>query len=505
MLEVAWKGAPRVEGYCPWTQARVWAAIVSDEAPAVPGDFVIAGPTTDGGTLLVTSPVAARPYYWGRDARGRVFHGTTVFDVVQRAELPWRWNAPALRNLALLEHTLGDETLHPDVFRCPPATVMRFGPGGQLRQRRYLTPGRFFEGCGGPDAALEVLVDVVGELSDGAPMVSLSAGFDSRVLLAALLRRGAAPRCATMGPAHATDVQIAGRIARRFGLRHDRVELDPHDYLRYGQQAAEVTSGTKSARHFHTFIYTQKLGLSPEELHFVGSNGAFARTDLFDAGCLSLLADAVRWPLMHSVGLGRIALHTRGSAVRKTALGRGIIASARAWAKQATLPRGPLNRLDELRTFQRMRHFIGNGLAMYATATRVRAPFLDARWMRAVGPMSRRHKLGSNWHRFAIERLYPKLLAFGVDDTHQPMRPRAEHLYRFRRGPTTVYAPCREVLALPEVHDRIIETPELDPLIDRPTRIAATHTRDQPLMMLLLTLHFTVRVLRRRGIAIANA
>jgi hypothetical protein len=58
-------------------------------------------------------------------------------------------------------------------------------------------------------------------------------------------------------------------------------------------------------------------------------------------------------------------------------------------------------------------------------------------------------------------------------------------------------------LALPEVQERIVETSELDPLVSRRDRITAARRRDQPLAMLLLTLHYVVQVLRRPALTLS--
>ncbi len=479
-------------------------ALRDDPAATIPGDFVMAGRTAEGGTLLVSSPLSAMPYYWARCPDGSVVHGPTVFDVVERAGLPWRWNRDALRAMAMLEHPLGEQTLHPAVFRCPAGSVLHADPRGRVEQLRYFEPRRLFEGRSSRADTLASFRQVHREMDSAAPVVSLSSGLDSRLLLASLLSRGHRPRCATMGSAQATDMHVARRIAASVGLPHEVVELRPSDYLRWGQRAAEATSGSKSARHFHTFIYAQRLGLSPNDVHHVGANGGFARTTLFDVGLLARVLDAVHAPLMHLTGLVRIHSRTAGSHLLRTPLGSKRLDVARAFALQTTLRSGSLNRLDELLAYQRVRHFIGNGQAMYASASLVRPPFLDARWMCAVGGLPRADKLGSNFHRYAIESLRPGLLGHATDERSRPVAARAPALYALRQGSSVPYAPVPAMVALPQVHERIIETPALDALVSRADRIEAARRRDVPLVCLLLTLHWTVAILEQRGIRIAS-
>ncbi len=498
------KGPPRVFGWCPWSPARVLSAIEAGGACPIPGDFVLVGRTRQGGVLIVSSPLAATPYYWTPHPELGLVHGPTVFDVVERANLPWRWHHAALRALAMLEHPLGDDTLHPSVRRCPPGTALWSSADGRVHRHRYHAPHELFRGHTSLPHALAVFRTVHAEMDSPSPVVSLSSGLDSRLLLASLLSRGHVPRCATMGGLEATDVRVARQIAADLGLTHELITLRPRDYLRWGQQAVAVSSGGKSARHFHTYIYAQRLGLSPNDLHHVGSNGEFARSMFFDAGALGRALDAVHAPLMHITAMIRIHSRIGRSALRNTALGARRLDVARSFARRATRRLGSLDRLDELMAYQRVRRFIGNGLAMYATASRVVSPFVDVRWMQAVGGLPRADKQGGNFHRHAIDTLYPALLRYPTDDADRALSPRAPRLYALRKGSTSPYAPVAEVVALPEVAQRVIETPQLDALVSRADRIEAIARRDVPLVCLLLTLHWTVEILRERGIEIAS-
>src|SRR5581483_7499922 len=119
-----------LRGYSPWPAEKIACAVDAGTPIAdIPGDFTVVAEGARNGapyTRIVSSVVAAPPYYYARDRRaGRTFaHGPTVFDVVRLAQLPWRWNGRAISFLALLGHTVGDDTLHPDVLRVPNAAVI---------------------------------------------------------------------------------------------------------------------------------------------------------------------------------------------------------------------------------------------------------------------------------------------------------------------------------------------------------------------------------------------
>src|SRR5207253_3376659 len=107
---------------------------------------------------------------------------------------------------------------------------------------------------------------------------------DSRVLLACMCHLGRRPSAASMGSPHATDVRIATQLARITGLDFTRVEIEPEDYIAVAEQVLHTTSGEKIFWHWHTGIYTDKVGFAPDGIHLVGSNGEFARSYFFDKG-----------------------------------------------------------------------------------------------------------------------------------------------------------------------------------------------------------------------------
>src|SRR6266700_2686635 len=291
-----------LRGYSPWSAEKILHMVDAGKSVAeIPGDFtVVAGGTWKGQafTRIVTSIVAAQPYYFtlGGGAGKAFAHGPTVFDVVRLAQLPWRWNHRAISFLALLGHTIGDDTLHPDVFRVPNAAVITVTGGRSPRIERQDHAWRSVfaaTSVTGPDAAVETLRDVFREMAGPERAVlSLSAGYDSRLLLALLLNVGARPLAVTAGFADSTDVVVASMITRAVGLEHRVIELRPDDYLTHARDIVRATSGTKTAAHWHTDLYVRAAAVSRHDVHYVGSNGEFARSYYFDRGSLAQVLGA---------------------------------------------------------------------------------------------------------------------------------------------------------------------------------------------------------------------
>jgi hypothetical protein len=137
-----------------------------------------------------------------------------------------------------------------------------------------------------------------------------------------------------------------------------------------------------------------------------------------------------------------------------------------------------------------VRHFIGNGLALYQAALPTRSPFLDASFVRLGAGLPRRWKLSNRFHRRLIARFCPRLLDFPTDDTGTSMAQHDRPLDWLRARPSSDYNVFGQVLALPETKALLLESPHLDQFVPRPHREEAYTRRLQPLLAVLLTLHF---------------
>jgi asparagine synthase (glutamine-hydrolysing) len=492
-------GALVLHGHSPATAEELHARAGRGEPVSrLPGDFVLASKDR-----IVTSVLSALPYYyWVAPDGQRLCHGASVFDVVRAARLPWTWNRRALHCLVRLGHTAGDDTLHAEVKRVPPASVLELARG-RLEIRTDPFWRDLFTGApSSEEQVLRVTQEVFDELPREAPFLSLTAGLDSRLLLALFLSRGVKPQAGTMGWPESTDVRVAEAIARRFGLEHRRVEIRPEDYARFGKTIVRLTSGSKLARHWHTYIYARRAALPHGATHFVGSNGEFARSYLCDLGIVSRLLDGMPRPLARRLA-ARIA-GGRGPALPGdgdggdsllTAAGLGAVGPhlEGLWDGRLSL----LDGLDALYARERVRHMIGNGLALYFANSRAVSPFLDSRWIAAVARLPRGAKLDSALHRRMILRLCPVLGDFPVATDAHPMRDHGWALRPYwarRRPPGVPYARVEATLVLEETRALLIESPHLRSWFGAGW-LEAVVPCSTALADVLLTLHFVGEVL----------
>ena len=115
-----------------------------------------------------------------------------------------------------------------------------------------------------------------------------------------------------------------------------------------------------------------------------------------------------------------------------------------------------LSSLDHFYYHQRVKNFIGNGLKLYRQFGEVIAPMTDRRWVAVAKSMPRRQKLGSRWHRQAIEKLCPELLSFPEQGTGRPMAVTPDPLYwKKKRGVGPPYADYANWLRSPAFSDMV--------------------------------------------------
>ncbi|WP_433532426.1 hypothetical protein ACQPYA_10515 [Micromonospora sp. CA-263727] len=480
-------------GYSPWPAERLLSELVAGRRVRdLPGDFVLVASRPGGGPrLIATSVLGIRPYFY-LDRPGPAQHGADVFRLARQAQLPWQWNLDALRAVAWFGHTVGTQTLHPRIRRVPPASVL-LHDGEHWR----VTTDRFWDDAFSAgrirlDDAVDAFHTVLDEQLAHRPLISLSAGFDSRALLARALATGQTPDVLTMGHERSTDVVVAARIAAAAGLRHSVVQIRPDDYYRHATLIARLTGGTKTIGNWHTFLYCQ--GRPPHEPHLVGSNGEFARTFFWDKGVVARgtglggrLAARAYW----AARIGRRARRMAPFLPFLTPNGvRDAVAfSQRSLRPVATSRANGLDVLDRFYATERVRHFIGNGLNLCGHFTLPMSPFLDARVIQAIAALPRTEKLGSNFHRRVIQRNAPALMAYPAGGV--AVRPRAEIGY-WRRGQRNwvPYSPMKGVYRDPRATEILRDSPHIAEFLSPAGRSQVALAGSTEAKEFLLTLHF---------------
>ena len=176
-----------------------------------------------------------------------------------------------------------DRTLFNEVRKLPPATVTTFSDGGKFLLESYWTPSEIpAESIDCNDAADAVhasLTRVLSALPESSrPLVSdLTGGYDSRLLLAGLLKAEVPFETTVSGNEAHPDVLVAKEIAQRLGIRHGHLTsgeaLDGDSFL----SAVRLTDGEYDAFDYARIQSIHRNLSSRYAMSLNGSFGELAR------------------------------------------------------------------------------------------------------------------------------------------------------------------------------------------------------------------------------------
>ncbi|MFN9686869.1 MAG: asparagine synthase-related protein [Cyanobacteriota bacterium] len=441
--------------------------------------------------VIITSRIGAIHYFYYYDGY-RFIHGQHVLEIVRDAGIDWDWNWESLGDLCELENLTENRTLHPHISRVPAGSIVRFDGNLTIRSQKLLDSLKITE-TNAVDAVNVFNSETIKWISDN-PYLSLSGGFDSRAILSSMLTQSIYPTLVTLGNEKSSDVKVASQIAKAFCLKHILVELSVDDLLESGQRISFVTNGSKPACHWHTYLYPKKALVPKDQSFFVGTLGEFARSYYFDKGFLSLISEGFPNIMQEKFWMLKLSRHRTFKDSELTSLcdqlrsqinKNGTVKRARRNARLASgefLAGGTKYYLE-----QRVPNFYANGIRMYNETGQWRSPFHNLEWLRIIWSLSDNWKLGSNWHRLAIRRNYPRLLGFPEEKglSRRRMLSKAPPLYwapPAQRMKYDTYDLSKTWYCNDQIQSFILDNHrELDSLIDRELteEILKEHKRDQ--------------------------
>ncbi|MFM7438773.1 MAG: hypothetical protein ACKO2V_09240, partial [Snowella sp.] len=408
----------QILGYCDKDEETIIHLILSKQYATIQemdGEFTIVymSPET---TVIITSLVGAIQYFYYFNGR-KFAHGSRIIDIVTEGNLDWKWDWQSIGDLCELENLTENRTLHSEIRKVPAGTILIYRNGLTLRTRNLLDTIKVSDAD--PVDAVDILNQSTKRWAGNNPILSLSGGFDSRVILSSMLKQNIYPTVVTLGGEENSDMQVAGMITKEFCLDHHRVRLSLEDLLESGETIASLTNGSKPACHWHTYLYPKKAGLNKEQNFFVGTLGEFARSYYFDKGFLSLLNDSISKFSQRKFWTLKLSRHRtfldRESTFLSADLNREIGREGMNYraARNANLSRGDfLAGGTRYYLEQRVPHFYANGISMYNATCSWRSPFHSRQWIETIWNLCDQWKLGSNWHRLAIARNFPRLFQF---------------------------------------------------------------------------------------------
>lgn len=408
----------RVIGYCEFDKNNLKEMISSGKYKTVQdakGEFTIIY-SSPRDVRIITSNIGAMHYFYYYDGE-RFTHGQHVVDIVEELKLSWIWDWTSVGDLCELENLTENRTLHRHVKRVPPGSILRFDGKLSFWSTNFIDTIQ--ESNSNAVDAVDIFNEETIRWVSSEPFLSLSGGFDSRVILSSMLKEKIYPTLVTLGDQRSTDIQVAGKIAKRFALKHKIVQLTLDDFLKEADHISYITNGSKPACHWHTYLYPKKIGVPENQSFYVGTLGEFARCYYFDKGIASILFDGFsergqetfwRLKLNRHKTFKSSEFHLLSDDLKKQLEEKAMIKRAK---RNARLSKGSLLS-GGCRYYleQRVPNFYANGIRMYNDTTQWRSPFHNINWLKTIWCLNDNWKLGSNWHRLAINRNYPELLNF---------------------------------------------------------------------------------------------
>ncbi len=489
-----------LSGFSVLTENELLLKITTDPDFSALGDFVFSlhGKIKEEEiTLIYSTELAAIPWYYSYTDQ-QFHHGSNVFDVWKKNGQTWQWNETALYAINNLDHSVGDHTIHKEIKRVPPnCTLIYF--------RNELTISKRVESLKSKSSAVTIdkaiydfdiiMKDYLTDRNKNY-FLSLSAGFDSRLLLAAMLKNEIRPFVATMGYNDSTDVKIAAAIAKDFGLRHENFTLHKNDY--FDQQKINniirLTSGTKPMRHWHTFFFIEHFRNLENTLHFAGSNGELIRSYYFDKGIIS--------KMLNFSGTFGFEMAIRAKLKRGDNV---VIPSLKKeqnhnQVSDIFLNDAPdlafMSRLAYSYSNQRVRHFTGKGLALYNHSLKTISPFLDKRFLEIKNALPQKFTLNNLFHKHCIHHLCPELMKYPNSENSTSINDYNSNTYFLKKPVFKDYNMAGVLIKEEAVRNIIFESRYLDQWLTNNDRQGIWNAQNERTISFLVTLHHTAALIQ---------
>ena len=502
----------QIHGYSPVDARDLADKIATGIKPSsLPGDFIliVEGENADGLSYVavIVSAVCVLSYYYYHSDRQFV-HGQNIFAVLREAQIDWQWDDNALSSMVALNHCLGNDSLHRDIKRTEPATIYYYCEQ-QLTTIRDTFPTAIFESGDRFDAesALKVYDDVFDRYyCDRDICLSLSAGYDSRVLLASLLKRGIKPPVGTEGDPSSIDVTTATAIAKDFGLEHRLITLTEADFINNADLVVEATSGELPiSAAWGSYMFLKQVGFPSNALHLAGTNGGLFKANFFNRAIYYQLADL----LPDSA----IKQFFNAYQIYKQRLYKGFPKTAWRWNREAlktsvisdrcyrlvAAVRNFSPQVDYFHSYYRVRNYTGKGLSLYNLVNLTSSPFLDYRMVEAGAKLAKKYKIDCFLHQYILLNTYPQLAEYPMNGKNiSPSRSNKYAWLERQAQPSKVKSLNRKLMENPELIEICYDSPHLDYLMARKDRQKAIDNQIFAIFSLLLTMHYVGQAARIR-------
>ncbi len=282
------------------------------------------------------------------------------------------------------------------------------------------------------DDALEALVESVRKCfnEDNQPLISLSGGLDSRLLLAAAKALGKSPTGLTYGGAHSADVKIAKQLAQATDISlFTGGNQAQHWNWSALKRIAQLGGGEVPLHHAHALLDASLLEQSAGRMLLTGTGAETTRAFYYDRGMPG-----------YSL-LGKSILRDSLMSKAQQYIQQEFFKTAEPFFQLAPEFREPLLRhlqgklnehvmdfqtparfLDNFYLQNRVTRMVASGQQLLDQHYQRSHPFLDKDALFHMAHLPVRYKLASTFHRKAIQKLAPELADITWDKTNLALR-----------------------------------------------------------------------------------
>ncbi len=212
--------------------------------------------------ILANDRLGFRPLYYTETPDWFAYAGEVKALLAILDKLP-DLDEVSLRQFFGFDHMLGERTWWKGIELIPPASVWRISAKGPT-QHQYWT---FSDVRRDPRDKGDVEVefsrlwseDVRRHSKPGTMPLLLSAGQDSRLLLAELRAQGADLVAITFGSEESPEMKPARRIAAIAGIPHRRCYLNTHNWWHHREEAIWQTDGLVNGINLHAAVATDEV------------------------------------------------------------------------------------------------------------------------------------------------------------------------------------------------------------------------------------------------------
>ncbi|TCS42377.1 asparagine synthetase B family protein [Reinekea marinisedimentorum] len=366
---------------------------------------------------------------WQIDLQDKVVFSNQRTSVSELLSTP-KANPQAMRSLVALGQLFDQQTLWQQVSYHGAGSSMVFGANGQTNHQQQSKPLLSNWQTNFNDA-LDAFVEAV-RLSfeqDDRPLVSLSGGLDSRLILAAATALGKKPAALTYGARNSGDYQIARQLAdvANIPLFTGSQESQNWDWQTY-RRIAHLGGGEVPVHHAHAVLSESLLQQTENRTLITGTGAETVRAFYYDRGMPG-----------YSL-LGRASLHEQMMPRAKSYIEQEFMKTAQPFFNFAPQYKDelmalltekinqhadafatPAMYLDNFYLQQRVSRMVASGQQLLDKHYLRSHPFLNKDALFYMAHLPVQYKLGSSFHRKAIKKLSPKLAEVTWDKTNQPL------------------------------------------------------------------------------------